>query len=78
MDKEVVKELIQDDLTVENLKKELKKILPGEERQTQIENDYTILKKLLQQQNNASQTAASIIVNFVKLFPYKKLYSQNK
>ena len=66
MNKEVVKELIQDELTVHNLTKELDSILNNEEKRKQIEDDYTALRNLLQQHNNASEKAAEIIVNFLK------------
>lgn len=66
MNKEVVKELIQDELTVQNLTKELDSILNNEEKRKQIEDDYTALRNLLQQHNNASEKAAEIIVNFLK------------
>jgi lipid-A-disaccharide synthase len=63
MDKEVVKELIQDELTVDNL--------TNQERRLQIEEDYNSLKKLLQQ-NNASAKAAGIIVDFLKTTSLQK------
>jgi lipid-A-disaccharide synthase len=71
MDKEVVKELIQDELTVDNLTKELHGILYNQERRLQIEEDYNSLKKLLQQ-NNASAKAAGIIVDFLKTTSLQK------
>src|SRR6186713_974290 len=66
MDKEVVKELIQDELTVLNLTKELDSILHDKEKISRIKNDYDALKKLLHQQTNASEKAATIIVDFTK------------
>ena len=66
MDKEVVKELIQDKLTVKNLTNELDAILHNQEIRQRIEKDYNSLKNLLQQQSNASEKAASIIVDFLK------------
>lgn len=66
MDREVVKELIQDELTVPNLTKELDSILHDKEKIAHLENDYNTLKNLLQQQTNASEKAATIIVNFVR------------
>jgi len=66
MDKEVVKELIQDELTVPNLTKELNKILYDNENIDRMKSDYDALKNLLQQQTNASEKAATIIVNFIK------------
>ena len=66
MDKEVVKELIQDELTVPNLVKELGSILHHNETIVRMKNDYDALKNLLQQQNNASEKAATIIVDFTR------------
>lgn len=64
MDKEVVKELIQDELTVENITKELNDILSNPVRQEQLKNDYGALKNLLGQGGNASANAAKSIVGF--------------
>ncbi|MEO6328754.1 MAG: lipid-A-disaccharide synthase [Ginsengibacter sp.] len=66
MNKEVVKELIQDALTVENLKKELSSILNEDTKIQQIKNDYAELKKILQQGGNASLNAAVSIYKFIK------------
>ncbi|MGX1931190.1 lipid-A-disaccharide synthase [Flagellimonas sp. 2504JD4-2] len=60
MDKEVVKELIQSDLSTENLKKELSKIIGGSER-TRILDDYKSLKEKLGGKG-ASQLAAQLII----------------
>ena len=65
MDKEVVKELIQDDLTVENLKKELETLLNSKEKQEQLKNDYAALKNLLSRGGHASANAAKSIYNFL-------------
>ncbi len=65
MDKEVVKELIQDDLTVENLKKELETLLNSKEKQELLKNDYAALKNLLSQGGHASANAAKSIYNFL-------------
>ena len=65
MDKEVVKELIQDQLTVSNLETELKKILMDETRINEIKSDYAILKNKLGAQKNASATAAASIISFL-------------
>lgn len=65
MDKEVVKELIQDDLTVENITVELKKILFDPGKQTQLREDYTALRNLLSQGGNASANAAKSIYNYL-------------
>jgi lipid-A-disaccharide synthase len=63
MDKEVVKELIQDDLTEKNLVEELNKILFDAARKKQLAEDYTTLKNLLKAGGDASANAASLIVN---------------
>jgi lipid-A-disaccharide synthase len=65
MNKGVVKELIQDELTPENLRKELERLLHDPERQRQIRSDYTTLKDLLSQGGHASANAARAIVDFM-------------
>ncbi len=65
MDKEVVKELIQDELTVENLQKELNLLLYDDTRKAQLQHDYANLKKLLSEGGNASANAAAIITEFL-------------
>ena len=66
MDKEVVTELIQDELNETNLKRELDKILNNPNKKEQLQKDYTALKNLLQQQDNASATAAREIIGFLQ------------
>jgi lipid-A-disaccharide synthase len=66
MDKPVVTELIQDDLSVPNLVKELQELTENEERIAQIRGDYDALRHLLQQGGNASAKAAKTIVEFLK------------
>ncbi len=66
MDKPVVKELIQDDLTAGNCIKELNELLLNGQRRAQLQKDYTDLKKLLSQGGHASANAAKIIVDFIK------------
>ena len=61
MDKEVVKELIQDDLNVENLVAELNKLLFDEKRRSQLKKDYQELKELLSAGGHASANAAKSI-----------------
>lgn len=61
MDKEVVKELIQDELTVENCRKELQQLLNNTEKGQQIQKDYADLKSLLSKGGSASANAAAII-----------------
>ena len=63
MDREVVKELIQSDLTTENLVKELRLIL-GENRE-RILSDYQLLREKLGGEG-ASKNAADIIVSTLK------------
>jgi lipid-A-disaccharide synthase len=65
MDKLVVKELIQDDLTPQNLKKELTDLLNNPQRQQQLRTDYKALKELLSQGGHASANAAHSIVQFL-------------
>lgn len=65
MDKPVVKELIQGDLTAENCIKELKELLQNDRRRAQLQKDYTDLKKLLLQGGHASANAAKIIIDFI-------------
>jgi lipid-A-disaccharide synthase len=69
MDKEVVKELIQDKLTVENLKHELNLLLTDEAKKMQIRQDYDALKKLLGQGGHASSNAADAISGFMEKLP---------
>ncbi|MES2429441.1 MAG: lipid-A-disaccharide synthase [Bacteroidota bacterium] len=65
MDKEVVKELIQHELTVENCVAELKLLLNDQHKQQQLHTDYKDLKKLLSQGGNASLNAAKSIHDFL-------------
>lgn len=59
MDKEVVKELIQEDLNSKNLKIELNKIIQGESR-TQILEEYNLLEQKLGGTGASKKTAALI------------------
>jgi lipid-A-disaccharide synthase len=63
MDKPVVKELIQHEFNVKQVREELNAILNDDKRKQQISDDYRELKELLQQGGNASEKAASIIVS---------------
>jgi len=65
MDKPVVKELIQKELTVDNLKRELHELLTNESRISQIKKDYAELKRILSEGGNASAKAAKSIVDFL-------------
>lgn len=62
MNKEVVKELIQHDLTPDNIGEELKRLLESKERRDQLFNDYAELRKMLAYHGNASDNAAGYIV----------------
>ncbi|HEY6955152.1 MAG TPA: lipid-A-disaccharide synthase, partial [Flavisolibacter sp.] len=66
MDKQVVTELIQNDLTVENITRELGSILHDEEKIKEMKKDYSDLRQLLQKENNASARAAQEIVGFLQ------------
>ena len=66
MDKEVVKELIQENLTTKNLVAELNTLLTDTTAQSQIKNDYTTLKNILTTGHNASEVAAQIIMDELK------------
>ncbi|HEV7621261.1 MAG TPA: lipid-A-disaccharide synthase [Flavisolibacter sp.] len=65
MDKPVVEELIQDQLTTSNLVKALKRILKGGDKYQQILSDYNDLKRLLQENGNASAHAAKEIIDMI-------------
>jgi lipid-A-disaccharide synthase len=65
MDKLVVKELIQDELTPENLRRELEDLLHNGVRQQQLREDYQNLKELLSQGGHASANAAASILRFM-------------
>lgn len=63
MDKQVVEELIQNELTAENLKEELSNLLLNKLKQQQLAKDYRELRNLLSKGGNASLNAAKIIVD---------------
>ncbi|MBL0356948.1 MAG: lipid-A-disaccharide synthase [Chitinophagaceae bacterium] len=65
MDKEVVKELIQDELTTQNITTALNTLLLDTAKQQQLKDDYTALKNLLSQGGNASANAAKSIFTFL-------------
>ncbi len=65
MDKEVVKELIQEELTAANITSELNELLSNISRQRQLQEDYGALKNLLSQGGNASANAAKSIVGYL-------------
>lgn len=66
MDKEVVKELVQGDLTEDNLVKELNQLLHDGNRQRQMLEDYEDLQDRLGNAG-ASEKAASVIIESLKL-----------
>ncbi len=66
MDKEVVKELIQENLTPKNLVTALQDLLSNQSKQLQIKIDYATLKDILTTGNNASEVAADIIMEELK------------
>ncbi|MFI5154015.1 MAG: lipid-A-disaccharide synthase [Chitinophagales bacterium] len=65
MNKTVVIELIQDDLTVDHLYRELHELLANPDRRYKVKADYDELKHLLTQGGHASANAAKSIVNFL-------------
>jgi lipid-A-disaccharide synthase len=65
MDRLVVKELIQNDMTAGNLQTELKVLLGSKEKIETIKKDYAELKSVLSQGGNASAKAAASITNFL-------------
>jgi len=65
MDRPVVKELIQNDLTAENLKHELHELLTNRTRIAQMKKDYAELRRILSERGNASATAAASIRDFL-------------
>jgi lipid-A-disaccharide synthase len=65
MDKLVVKELIQNELTPKNLEKELLTILTDEKRIAEIKKEYAHLKNLLSEGDDASAKAAKSIYIFL-------------
>src|SRR5579863_2333730 len=64
MDKPVVKELIQDEMNVENIITELKNLLTDAKTRDRIQKDYADLRTLLSQEGNASEKAAQLIIEF--------------
>ena len=65
MDKLVVKELIQNNFTIENLQQELEELLTNENRREQIQKDFAALKQMLSEGGNASAKAAASITQFL-------------
>lgn len=65
MDKEVVKELIQDEMNVDNVKRELQLLLTDNNKKQQLQKDYADLKALLSKGGHASYNAAKSIYDFL-------------
>ena len=65
MDKEVVTELIQHDLTVSNLNFQLQEILSNSQKIAKVKNDYLALRELLSRGGRASANAAKSIHAFL-------------
>lgn len=65
MDKLVIKELIQNDLTPANLQHELKELLDNPERQVQVKKDFLDLKQLLSEGGDASAKAADAVLKLL-------------
>jgi lipid-A-disaccharide synthase len=66
MDKQVVKELIQDELTTSKLKEALSDLLTNSQTKENLIKDYRELKELLKLGGNASANAAKTIVEYLK------------
>ncbi len=67
MNKEVVKELIQDEMNAENIKNALKDLLFDPERKRIMLEDFSQLKKLLYTGGSASENAALQIKELLKV-----------
>ena len=65
MDREIVKELIQDEFNPQNLEAALTPILEDKDRIAKMKMEYAQLKTLLQQGGNASAAAAAHISRFL-------------
>lgn len=66
MNRKVVKELIQHDLTTENIVGALDEILHSPEKRSRITHDYMLLSELLQSGGNASENTAKEIVHLAR------------
>lgn len=66
MDRLIVKELIQDDMNLNNLGQELKNLLAESPYRNRIETDYRELKSILRKGGNASAQAAESIWQFMQ------------
>jgi lipid-A-disaccharide synthase len=61
----VVKEMLQQEMTLANVKKELVALLENAEYRTQILNNYTAIKETLGYENTAEK-AAALMINYLK------------
>ena len=66
LDKPIVTELIQNELTVENIQKELKRILYDQVALHEMKQDYRSLWNLLSEGGHASAKAARSIIDFLR------------
>jgi lipid-A-disaccharide synthase len=66
MDQAIVKELIQHELTVTNIKHELSELLYNEDRKNKYKEDTNRLYELLSAGGKASEKAAAIIHQLAK------------
>jgi lipid-A-disaccharide synthase len=66
MDKKIVNEFIQRDMTAESLTNELNELLNNEEKIFAMKAEYARLKKMLSYEGNASGKAASLIYTYLK------------
>ena len=66
MDRIIIRELIQDELTTTNLITELNDLLHSEKRKTQLEKDYQRLKDILSTGQNAAKNAAMEIWKMIE------------
>jgi lipid-A-disaccharide synthase len=66
LDRAVVREMIQQECTVDNISLELKKLLMNESEQQRIKKDYDELRGLLSRGGLASNNAAEEIMDFMK------------
>ena len=66
MNKLVVNELIQAEMTVKNLLHELNDLLTNKQRREQLERDYAALKQILGEGGHASANAAQSITGFLR------------
>lgn len=66
MDKEIVKELIQDELNTANLVRELQCITSNPEKISELKSEYQQLYKKLSGGGHASKNAATLISNFLQ------------